>query len=114
MNKPKANSRPWQVSKPGAPVKKMENRVRSRSEYHTYRWTKESKVFRESNPLCELCASRGIASPAEVVDHIIPIAVCNDFWDKSNWQSLCRKCNIEKGNRDKRLINEKAIKRIND
>nr|DAP90113.1 MAG TPA: HNH endonuclease [Caudoviricetes sp.] len=39
------------------------------------------------------------------MDHIIPVAVCSDFWDKTNWQALCRKCNIEKGNKDKRLIN---------
>ena len=46
-----------------------------------------------------------VAVPSEVVDHIIPVAVCSDFWDKTNWQALWRKCNIEKGNKDKRLIN---------
>ena len=42
--------------------------------------------------------------PSEVVDHIVPVALCDDFWDRSNWQALCRKCNIEKGNKDKKLI----------
>lgn len=84
--------------------------MRSRPEYHTYRWTKESRQFREDHPLCEACARKGIVSPAEVVDHIVPVAVCGDFFDKANWQSLCRKCNIEKGNRDKKLINAKTVK----
>ena len=85
--------------------KKMENRPRSREEYHSARWTRESKVFREKHPLCAICLEKGLLVPSEVVDHIIPVAVCSDFWDKTNWQALCRKCNIEKGNKDKRLIN---------
>ena len=40
------------------------------------------------------------------MDHIIPFPLC-DFWDKTNWQSLCRKHNIEKGNKDKRLLHER-------
>ena len=83
---------------------KMEDRKRSRDEYHTWRWTKLSRAFRESHPLCEQCRRRGVITPAEVVDHIIPVEVCADFWDQTNWQSLCRKCNIEKGNKDKRMI----------
>lgn len=81
-------------------------RIPSREEYHTGRWTRESRAFRESNPLCAECYDKGIITPTEVVDHIIPAAICDDFWDVSNWQPLCRQCNAEKGNRDKRLINE--------
>ena len=83
---------------------RMEGRPRSREEYHTARWTRESRAFREAHPLCEACLKKGLAVPSEVVDHVVPAAVCGDFWDKGNWQALCRKCNIEKGNRDKRLI----------
>ena len=79
----------------------MENRPRSREEYHSARWTRESKVFREKHPLCAICLEKGLLVPSEVVDHIIPVAVCSDFWDKTNWQALCRKCNIEKGNKEK-------------
>lgn len=85
-------------------VAPMGNRPRSRDEYHTWRWTKLSRAFREAHPLCEECRRRGVITPAEVVDHIVPVEVCADFWDQSNWQSLCQKCNNEKGNRDKRLI----------
>ena len=54
--------------------------------------------------LCEECLKKGLYVPSEVVDHIIPIAI-HDFWDESNWQALCAKCNAAKGNRDKKIIN---------
>ena len=90
--KAKKNIRPWN-RRGSVTGKKMENRPRSREE------------FREKHPLCAICLEKGLLVPSEVVDHIIPVAVCSDFWDKTNWQALCRKCNIEKGNKDKRLIN---------
>lgn len=102
--KAKKNARPWNRRESVA-GKKMENRPRSCEEYHMARWTRESKVFREKHPLCARCLEQGLLVPSEVVDHIIPVAVYPDFWDKTNWQALCRKCNIEKGNKDKRLIN---------
>ena len=86
---------------------KMEDRPRSDQRYHTARWTRESRAFRSEHPLCEECKKRGILTPSQVVDHIIPVAICADFWDQSNWQALCKRCNMAKGNRDKRLINQK-------
>lgn len=83
---------------------------RSDPRYHTAAWTRLSRAFRADHPLCENCLRKGIVTPAEVVDHIVPIAICEDFWDMTNWQSLCRKCNIEKGNRDKRIIQERKKK----
>ena len=89
------------------------NRSASDPRYHLYRWEKESKAFRSDHPLCEMCLKKGIYTPAEVVDHIIPVAICKDFWDSSNWQSLCKKHNAEKGNKDKKIIAE-ARKRKNN
>ena len=105
--KAKKNPRPWHRGYSNKSETKMESRPRSRDEYHSARWTRESKAFREKYPLCEICRKAGRITPAEVVDHIVPVAMCGDFWDKTNWQSVCRKCNIEKGNRDKKLINGK-------
>lgn len=82
-------------------------RPRSADEYHSWRWTKASREFRREHPLCEECLKKGRFVPAEVVDHIIPVAICKDFWDESNWQSLCQACNIAKGNRDKEYIQGK-------
>lgn len=79
-------------------------RRRSVDEYHSWRWTQASRRFRQEHPLCEECLKKGLFVPAEVVDHIIPVPLCADFWDESNWQSLCQKCNITKGNRDKEYI----------
>lgn len=101
--KPKPQKRPWVPER--VPNDKMQCRVKSTPEYHTSRWTKESRAFRMKYPLCKICESRGIIQESEVVDHIIPVPICKDFWDKTNWQALCNKCNIEKGNRDKILIN---------
>lgn len=81
-------------------------RERSSDLYHTYRWTRLSRAFRQSHPLCAECARNGRLKAAEVVDHITPFPVCRDFFDESNLQSLCSACNIAKGNRDKAVIAE--------
>ena len=103
--KPKPKDRPWLPER--KPNDKMQARQASIPEYHTSRWTRESRLWREAHPLCEECKRKGIVKAAEVVDHIIPVAVCADFWDRSNWQSLCRDCNNTKGNKDKKLIQSK-------
>ena len=85
---------------------KMETRKRSADEYHTARWTRESKAFRIAHPLCSRCAAKGITKESEVTDHKIPPEVYGDFWDRLNWDALCKRCNIEKGNEDKKLIQD--------
>ncbi len=82
------------------------HRERSDDLYHTYRWTRLSRAFRQSHPLCAECARNGRLRAAEVVDHITPFPVCRDFFDEGNLQSLCSDCNIAKGNRDKVVIAE--------
>jgi len=77
---------------------------KSSSFYHTARWTRESRAFRQAHPLCEKCREEGVTYPAEVVDHIIPLEICLDPWDKNNWQSLCRKHNNIKAAQDKIMI----------
>ena len=87
---------------------KMEHRPRSHDDYHTARWTRESRRFRQANPLCVRCKAKGLLVPTEVTDHVIPVAIHGNFWDKTNWQPLCRKCNIIKGNEDKELIRKQS------
>lgn len=79
---------------------------RSRPEYHTARWARMSRRFREQpqHIWCARCLKRGIHKLAEVTDHIIPAEICGDFWDESNWQPLCRKCNDAKAAEDRELI----------
>jgi len=92
--------------KPPTPaIAKMGQRQRSNQRYHSWRWTKASRAHRAKHPLCEQCKKEGRIQEGEVTDHIIPFPLC-DFWDESNWQTLCSKCNIAKGNKDKRLIQQ--------
>lgn len=74
--------------------------------YHSLRWTKLSRRWREQHPLCEECRRNGKIAAAECVDHIVPFPICQDFFDESNLQSLCARCNMEKGNRDRAKIQE--------
>jgi 5-methylcytosine-specific restriction endonuclease McrA len=101
MDKPKAKSRPWSVKVTES--KPMEGRSRN-SFYHTSRWKKESRAYREANPLCVKHKAMGYLVPVKVVDHIVPLEICADPWDKLNWQSLCSSCNNSKAAEDKVLI----------
>ena len=57
------------------------------------RWQKESKKFLETHPLCVLCLEDHKVTEATVVDHIIPHrGDMTLFWDKNNWQALCKHC----------------------
>lgn len=82
-------------------------RKRSASPYHTSRWTRLAKSFLSTHPLCAECARKGMVKAAECVDHVVPWPICEDyFFDTRNLQSLCSRCNIEKGNHDKKQIAE--------
>lgn len=85
---------------------KSDGYVRRRSDepYHSSRWTKLARAWKVEHPLCEECKRKGIIKAAEVVDHIIPWPICQDFFDRSNLQSLCEDCNREKGYKDRPVI----------
>lgn len=69
----------------------------ARERGYTRRWEKESKVFLRANPLCAECERQGRYTPAQVVDHIIPHRGNQRlFWDKANWQPLCKHCHDQK------------------
>ena len=88
----------------------MGQRPRSADLYHTNRWTRLSRAFRSDpeHTLCAECLKEGRYVPAEVVDHIVPYPICGNtgFFDRSNLQALCQMHNIEKGNKDKKAIQE--------
>lgn len=65
------------------------------------RWRLESKKFLALHPLCEECLKEGKATPATVVDHIVPHQGDPKlFWDRSNWQALYKRCHDKKTRRD--------------
>lgn len=58
---------------------------------YTKQWSCESKAFLRAHPLCAECERQGRYAPAQVVDHIIPHRGNQRlFWDKTNWQGLCK------------------------
>lgn len=103
MEKPKSKPRPW--DKKPAILRPMQER-KSNPFYHSARWTRRSRSFREEHPLCRKCEEEDMICSAEVVDHIIPMEICEDPWDEKNWQSLCRRHNNIKAAQDKKLIQQ--------
>ena len=60
-------------------------------------WQKASRQFLAAHPLCVKCQEEGRYRKATVVDHIIPHRGDEKlFWDRDNWQPLCKKCHDRK------------------
>lgn len=65
--------------------------------YSSARWRKIRAAQLISEPFCRNCASKGIRTKAEDVDHIIPHRGNRQmFYDSSNLQSLCHSCHSRK------------------
>lgn len=75
---------------------------------YTSRWAAYSRRFRLAHPVCgeradgtvdrshSRCAQRGLTTPAECVDHIVPLSQGGAPWDPTNHLSLCLACNTWK------------------
>lgn len=60
---------------------------------YSYKWQQARIVHLREFPLCVECEKHDTIKAASVVDHIKPHkGDLNLFWDRSNWQSLCKKC----------------------
>ena len=72
-------------------------RKNSNARGYGYKWRKARAGFLAANPLCVRCEADGITEEATVVDHIEPhrgdMAL---FWDRANWQPLCKRCHDHK------------------
>lgn len=61
------------------------------------KWRKARLSFLRKNPLCVRCKADDRVMPADVVDHIVPHKGDKGlFWDKDNWQALCKTCHDRK------------------
>ena len=63
--------------------------------YWSQEWRRSRLAFIKTNPECNACGW-----PASVVDHIIPVRQGAEFFDSSNWQSLCKRCHAAKSGRE--------------
>jgi 5-methylcytosine-specific restriction protein A len=61
------------------------------------KWRKARATHLEGEPLCRHCMARGKTTAATEVDHITPHrGDWSLFWDRLNWQSLCKACHSRK------------------
>jgi len=69
-----------------------------------YKWQQASKAFLRAHPLCAECRRQGRYTQAEVVDHIVPHRGNRElFWNRANWQPLCKHCHDRKTAREDRV-----------
>ena len=60
-------------------------------------WRKARSLFLKQHPLCVHCQAEGRITPATVVDHVLPHrGDTRLFWDRTNWQALCKECHDRK------------------
>ena len=62
------------------------------------KWRKARLSYLKRNPLCRHCLDAGTTTAANEVDHIIRHSGQSDplFWDRDNWQALCKPCHSKK------------------
>lgn len=69
-----------------------EDKKSSSERGYSSRWQKGRLTYLREHPFCVMCEQEGRAEAAVVVDHIIPHKGDQQlFWDKGNWQSLCKR-----------------------
>ena len=67
------------------------NRLPSHKRGYDRRWRKKRRDYLKTNPLCVKCLEEGRVVAAIIVDHIISAKGNPElFWDRNNWQSLCK------------------------
>ena len=100
-SKPNKVNRPWVVKSSG-------KRLKDDSKfYNSWAWRKFRKSYIERNPLCVMCEAEGIVTPAQIVDHIIPMRQGGAKFDENNLQSLCKHHHDVKSGKDRHGIPSK-------
>jgi 5-methylcytosine-specific restriction protein A len=60
--------------------------------YKLERWRRLSALQLKREPLCAICAQRGVVTPATVADHVEPHRGDWNAFVTGKLQSLCRSC----------------------
>jgi 5-methylcytosine-specific restriction endonuclease McrA len=73
-------------------------------------WAQYSRQFRQAHPVCgeradgtldaihSRCVQLGLTTPAECVDHTMPLSQGGSKWDPANHMAACQACNLWKAN----------------
>ena len=80
------------------PLHPEEARPSAKRGYNS-QWERESKRYLQAHSLCVRCMAKDPPRyvKATVVDHIVPHRGDQKlFWDRSNWQPLCKRCHDQK------------------
>jgi 5-methylcytosine-specific restriction protein A len=73
------------------------NRPSPRQQGYDSNWERARRAWLFEHPLCVACHAEGRLTAATVVDHIVPHRGDRRlFWDRGNWQSLCKPCHDRK------------------
>lgn len=68
---------------------------------YSSQWRKARAGFLEKHPLCKCCHAAGKITAATVLDHVVPHKGDKGlFWDRENWQPLCKACHDSKTARE--------------
>ena len=72
---------------------------------YDYKWHKARTTYIKRNPLCVHCLAEGKTVAGSDVDHIIRHKGQADplFWDRNNWQTLCKPCHSRKTRQEQYL-----------
>jgi 5-methylcytosine-specific restriction protein A len=60
--------------------------------YNLERWKRIARQQLMAEPLCRMCAARGLLTPATVVDHVIPHKGNSEAFWSGELQSVCNPC----------------------
>ncbi len=65
--------------------------------YCSKEWRALRELLLSQKPLCVKCLSNGVITPAEEIDHILPLRFYPDErFNSQNLQPLCKPCHSEK------------------
>ena len=78
-----------------------DDRASAASRGYDSRWRKQRAAYLRHHPLCVMCDAHGVATPATLVDHIVPLADGGTH-AVDNLQSLCVQCHARKTGQDVR------------
>jgi len=60
--------------------------------YNDHSYRKAVRNHKMRNPNCVMCLEKGIVTPVQDTDHILPINMGGSVMNEDNWQSLCKRC----------------------